>query len=77
MRTVKIMSTPVDEPYIQLDQFMKVMNLVSTGGQAKAMIQGGFVEVNGETETRRKKKLRHGDIVGFEGEELQVEFNDD
>ena len=70
-------ATPADEPFIQLDQFLKVMNLVATGGQAKAMIQGGFVEVNGETETRRKKKLRHGDIVNFEGQELQVEFNDD
>ncbi|OKH17354.1 RNA-binding protein [[Limnothrix rosea] IAM M-220] len=68
---------PPDEPTIQLDQFLKVMNFVATGGQAKAMIQGGFVDVNGETETRRKKKLRHGDIVSFEGETVQVEFNED
>ena len=72
------MSHPVspDEPVIQLDQFLKVMNLVATGGQAKAMIQGGFVEVNGETETRRKKKLRHGDVVSFEGQTVEVEFGE-
>jgi ribosome-associated protein len=39
------------------------------------MIQGGFVEVNGETETRRKKKLHHGDVVCFDGETVQVEFD--
>ncbi|WP_339374595.1 RNA-binding S4 domain-containing protein, partial [Synechococcus sp. BDU 130192] len=47
---------PTDDPTIQLDQFLKIMNLVATGGQAKMVIQGGFVEVNGETETRRKRK---------------------
>ncbi|MGB2925279.1 MAG: RNA-binding S4 domain-containing protein [Limnothrix sp.] len=67
--------TSADEPTIQLDQFLKLMDFVATGGQAKVMIQGGFVEVNGETETRRKKKLRHGDLVSFEGETVQVEFN--
>jgi ribosome-associated protein len=66
---------PDDEPVIQLDQFLKVMNFVETGGQAKMMIQGGFVEVNGETETRRKKKLHHGDVVCFDGETVQVEFD--
>lgn len=40
------------------------------------VIQGGFVEVNGETETRRKRKLRHGDLVSFEGTTLQVEFDE-
>ena len=73
------MSQPIphNEPIIQLDQFLKVMNFVATGGQAKAMIQGGFVEVNGETETRRKKKLRHGDMVSFEGMTVEVEFNEE
>lgn len=67
----------VDSPTIQLDQFLKIMNLVETGGQAKMVIQGGFVDVNGETETRRKRKLRHGDIVTFEETTLRVEFDDE
>jgi ribosome-associated protein len=69
--------SPNDEPTIQLDQFLKIMDLVATGGQAKLVIQGGFVEVNGETETRRKRKLRHGDVVNFEGTTVQVEFDED
>ncbi|BAW97427.1 S4 domain protein [[Synechococcus] sp. NIES-970] len=68
---------PSDEPTIQLDQFLKITDLVTTGGQAKLVIQGGFVEVNGETETRRKRKLRHGDIVSFEEATVQVEFDEE
>ncbi|WP_024545054.1 RNA-binding S4 domain-containing protein [Picosynechococcus sp. NKBG15041c] len=68
---------PSDEPTIQLDQFLKITDLVTTGGQAKLVIQGGFVEVNGETETRRKRKLRHGDVVSFEEATVQVEFDEE
>ncbi len=58
---------------IQLDQFLKFMNIVSSGGQAKHLIQDGQVQVNGEIETRRGRKLRHGDIVEFAGQKLIVE----
>lgn len=60
---------------IHLDQFLKVQSLVATGGQAKSAIQGGEVRVNGEVETRRRRQLRHGDVVAFGGEELRVEFD--
>ncbi len=52
---------------IQLDQFMKLVGMVSTGGQAKVVIQSGQVQVNGIIETRRKKKLSPGDRVTFQG----------
>jgi ribosome-associated protein len=62
-----------DEPIIRLDQFMKFQGMVSTGGQAKLVIQAGEVLVNGEVETRRKKKLKVGDQVTFNGETIVVE----
>ena len=62
-----------DTPLIQLDQFLKLNGLVSTGGIAKHRIQGGEVTVNGEVETRRKRKLRRGDQVELNGERLVVE----
>jgi len=62
------------EEVIRLDQFMKIQGMVGTGGQAKVVIQGGEVLVNGEVETRRKKKLKQGDEVTFDGETLVVEF---
>ncbi|MBX9723298.1 MAG: RNA-binding S4 domain-containing protein [Candidatus Obscuribacterales bacterium] len=58
---------------IQLDQFLKFMNIVGSGGEAKHLIRQGVVKVNGEVETRRGRKLRKGDIVEFEGQTLTVE----
>lgn len=63
-----------EEPTIQLDQFMKITGMISTGGQAKLVIQGGEVLVNGIIEVRRKKKLRAGDEVTFDSQTLVVEF---
>jgi len=62
------------EPALQLDHFMKLTGLVATGGQAKLVIQGGEVLLNGAVETRRKKKLKSGDQVTFRGQTLVVEF---
>jgi ribosome-associated protein len=56
---------------IQLDQFLKLQGIVGTGGQAKMLIQGGEVRVNGEMETRRRRKLQLGDVVEV-GDELIV-----
>jgi len=60
------------EPTIQLDQFLKVMGAVPTGGAAKIAIQGGEVEVNGLLETRRGRKLVPGDVVKMGGETFTV-----
>lgn len=52
-----------NKEYIKLDSFLKLKNLVSTGGEAKILIQNGEVSVNGELETRRGRKLINSDIV--------------
>ncbi|MGY8749536.1 MAG: RNA-binding S4 domain-containing protein [Pirellulales bacterium] len=54
------------EPTIHLDQFLKTCG-VPTGGQAKRLIQGGEVIVNGELETRRRRQLRVNDEVELDG----------
>lgn len=60
---------------IHLEQFLKIQGFADTGGQAKIMIQSGQVEVNGHTETRRKRQLFHGDRVVAFGREVPVEFD--
>nr|WP_313887106.1 RNA-binding S4 domain-containing protein [Nodosilinea sp. FACHB-141] len=60
--------------YIKLDQFLKQMQVVSTGGQAKLMIQDGEVSVNGEVETRRGRKLITGDRVSLDGQTWFVDL---
>lgn len=62
-----------EEGYIKLGQALKVSNLVETGAEAKAEIQDGLVRVNGETETRRGKKLVAGDVVEYKGNSIQIE----
>ena len=52
--------------YIRLDDLLKNVGAVSTGGHAKIVIQNGEVKVNGETCTMRGKKLRNGDKAEFE-----------
>lgn len=56
-----------------LGQALKVSNVVGSGGEAKVLIQGGEVRVNGELETRRGRKLEKGDVVEVgEDERLEV-----
>ncbi len=57
---------------ITLGQALKASNLVGSGGEAKALIQGGEVRVNGEVETRRGRRLREGDVVEVGDERLEV-----
>ena len=57
---------------IRLDQFLKLVGLVLSGGEAKHLIQGGQVQLNGIVETRRSKKLASGDIVTFQGQSYTV-----
>ncbi len=67
---------PDKMPTIRLDQFMKLVGAVATGGQAKMLIQSGAVRVNGQVELRRRKKLSPGDVVELEGESFTVEADD-
>jgi ribosome-associated protein len=60
---------------IKLDQFLKWVGAAQTGGEAKLMIQGGEVKVNGAIETRRSRKLVEGDSVMVQGQIYRVELN--
>lgn len=61
------------QEYIELMKLLKFMNLVESGSEAKLVIDEGLVQVNGQVETRRRCKIRPGDKVGFEGDEILVE----
>jgi ribosome-associated protein len=63
--------------YIKLDQFLKLAGAVETGGEAKHLILSGQVSVNGAIETRRGRKLYHGDIITLDEEEMVVQVEPD
>jgi ribosome-associated protein len=57
---------------IRLGQLLKAAGVVDSGGEAKALIAGGGVSVNGEVETRRGRQLRAGDELAAAGQELRL-----
>ena len=61
------------DDYIKLGQALKAAALVGSGVDAKFVIEDGLVKVNGTVEYQRGKKLRAGDIVTFEGQEIKIE----
>jgi ribosome-associated protein len=67
MRTVEITKEPVE-----LFKILKFEGLVASGGEAKMVIAGGFVLVNGEVETRKRKKIVSGDIIEFADHIIQI-----
>lgn len=62
----------IDTEFIKLDQFLKMVNIAASGGQAKIMIMSEDVKVNGAVETQRGKKLRSGDVIEAEGRKFQI-----
>jgi len=58
MRIVDITCEPVE-----LYKILKFESLANSGGQAKLFIQDGLVQVNGEVETRKRKKIVSGDTI--------------
>lgn len=62
----------IKDEYIKLGQALKLAGLAGSGVDAKFMIEDGMVMVNGETELRRGRKVRPGDIIDLEGQQVKV-----
>lgn len=72
MTKKQVETIEIHTEFIKLDSFLKFAGVSETGGQAKEMVQEGFVLVNGEVCTMRGKKIRAGDVVEIDGLQLQV-----
>ena len=70
VRVVQVKVLPVE-----LYMVMKFGDMVQSGGEAKFVIGEGLVRVNGEVETRKRKKISSGDIITFANEKIQVFAN--
>ena len=60
------------QEYIELNRLLKLLGWVESGGQANMFITEGQVIVNGETELRKRKKLRENDVVLFMKQEVKI-----
>jgi ribosome-associated protein len=70
--TTPIDDVPVRDGSIRLGQFLKLANLVESGGEAKPLVADGGVTVNDEVETRRGRQLVSGDVVAVRGQSARV-----
>ena len=67
MREVLITREPVE-----LYKILKFEGLADSGGAAKALVEQGLVSVNGEVETRKRRQIVSGDVIGFAAQRLRV-----
>lgn len=66
------MNVAIDDESIKLGQFLKLANLVESGSEAKNLLAGGVVKVNGVPETRRGRTLVNGDLVQVAAQSARV-----
>lgn len=60
---------------VELYKILKFEGLVASGGEAKSFIAAGQVSVNGEVETRKRRKIVSGDVIDFAGDQLHIRFS--
>lgn len=65
---VEAIGVEVSSQPIELYKVFKMANLVGGGGEAKHLIAEGYVAVNGELETRKRRKMYDGDVFEFNQE---------
>lgn len=69
---VSAIDIPITGDSIRLGQLLKYASIVEDGADARAVVEAGEVEVNGEVETRRGRQVHPGDTVTYAGETLAV-----
>ena len=67
----------IKTPFIQLQQLLKFADVVEEGADAKILIKEGYVTLNGETETRRGKKIYPGDevLISYDGQKISLKVD--
>ena len=64
----------ITDEYIELNKLLKASGVCDTGGQAKMIVEDGLVTVDGETETRKRRKIKDGMIVEYGSYRVKVVF---
>lgn len=62
----------IEGDYIELVKLLKASGLLATGGLAKAVVADGLVTVDGRVDLRKGCKIKRGQVVAFEGHEIEV-----
>ena len=71
-KKVLIMDFQLKTEFIELDNLLKATNLAASGSEARQYILSGSIKINGQVETRIRRKLRLGDSVEFGGHQISI-----
>lgn len=66
----------IDQEFVTLGQLLKMVDLISSGGMAKWYLSEFIVNVNGQPENRRGRKIYPGDQIEFFADDLSVTLSD-
>lgn len=69
---IRTMEFELKTEYIELIKLLKLMNIASSGAEAKIFVEEGEVQLNGNPESRKRAKLRKGDVVTIFDEEIKI-----
>ena len=69
---MKELEFTIDKDFIGLNKLLKIMALVESGGQANAVISDGYVTYNGAIDTRKRLKVRKGDLIHFADTKIRI-----
>ncbi len=76
MTRLQQITFPLRSEFITLDSLIKACGLANSGGQAKAMVADGLVQVDGQQELRKTAKIRAGQVVSMPGARIRVETDE-
>jgi len=67
-----IATLAIHDNYIELYKILKIENMAASGGEAKFLISEGLVTVNGQVDTRKRRKTIPGEVVECHGERVRI-----
>lgn len=62
----------IDTEYIPLIQLLKATRIANSGGEAQMLVEQGLISLNGNRESRKRAKIRDGDVVKYGKTEIVV-----
>ena len=69
---MEVIEVVINREPVELYKVLKFECLVGSGGEAKLVVDNGLVRLNGEVETRKRKKVVSGDVIEFDQTRMKL-----
>lgn len=68
----KLTEISISTEYITLGQFLKLADVIESGGEAKMFLAQNEVLIDGTPDNRRGRKLRGGEVIEILGQKYEI-----